>query len=94
VAQPKTTVFGVQRFPTIFDKAAAYCFFIITMHPFLDGNKRTALVAAITFLLDHGVTPVFKEDTMYDTLIRVATGGCDFDELTAVFRRACESATE
>lgn len=34
----------------IFDFAAAYAFGIIKNHPFVDGNKRTALLAAYTFL--------------------------------------------
>ena len=36
--------------PTLFDLAASYAFGIIRNHPFADGNKRTALVAAIVFL--------------------------------------------
>ena len=87
VAQPKTAVFGGERFTTIFDKAAAYCFFIARMHPFFDGNKRTGLVAAITFLLDHGITPVFDENEMYDVTIRVARGQIEIDSLADVFRR-------
>lgn len=90
VAQPKTAVFGEERFPTIFDKAAAYCFFIVRLHPFFDGNKRTGLVAAITFLLDHGITPVFDENEMYDEIIRVANRQIEIDELAEVFRRTAQ----
>lgn len=87
LAQPKTAVFGEERFPTIFDKAAAYCYFIVRMHPFFDGNKRTGLVAAITFLLDHGISPLFDENEMYDVMIRVANGQIEIDGLADVFRR-------
>ena len=87
LAQPKTAIFGEERFLTIFEKAAAYCFFIVRMHPFFDGNKRTGLVAAITFLLDHWVTPVFDENEMYDVMIRVANGQIEIDALADVFRR-------
>lgn len=87
VAQPKTAVFGEERFPTLFDKAAAYCFFMVRLHPFFDGNKRTGLVAAITFLLDHGVTPAFDENEMYDVMIRVANGQIEIDALADVLRR-------
>jgi death-on-curing protein len=87
VAQPKTAVFGEERFPTVFDKAAAYCFFIVRMHPFFDGNKRTGLVAAITFLLDHGISPEFDQNEMYDVMIRVANGQIEIDELAQVFCR-------
>jgi death-on-curing protein len=87
VAQPKTAVFGEERFPRVFDKAAAYCYFIVRLHPFFDGNKRTGLVAAITFLLDHGIAPVFNENEMYDVMIRVANGQIELDALADVLRR-------
>jgi death-on-curing protein len=37
-----------------FDLAAAYAFGVTKNHPFVDGNKRTAFVAAVVFLLDNG----------------------------------------
>ncbi len=40
--------------PTVFDLAAAYAFGIIRNHPFLDGNKRTGLLAAYVFLYLNG----------------------------------------
>jgi death on curing protein len=40
--------------PDAFDLAAAYAYGIARNHPFIDGNKRTALVAAAAFLYDHG----------------------------------------
>jgi death-on-curing protein len=50
LAVPNQEVFGIERYPSIFDKAAAYLFFIIKDHIFCDGNKRTGMVAAFTFL--------------------------------------------
>jgi len=50
LAAPIQEVFGVERYPGIFNKAAAYLFFIIKDHIFCDGNKRTGMVAAFTFL--------------------------------------------
>ncbi|MHC4697370.1 MAG: type II toxin-antitoxin system death-on-curing family toxin [Planctomycetota bacterium] len=89
VAQPKTAVFGTERFATVFEKAAAYCYYIIRLHPFLDGNKRTGLTDAIVFLLDNGWRPSFDEDEMYRTITHVATGDVDIDELASVFEEAC-----
>lgn len=40
--------------PTILDLAAAYAFGIARNHPFVDGNKRTALVACFTFIEING----------------------------------------
>ena len=38
----------------LFDLAAAYAFGIAKAHAFVDGNKRTALVSSLTFLLANG----------------------------------------
>jgi len=42
--------------PDTCDLAAAYAFGITKAHGFIDGNKRTALVMALTFLRMNGVT--------------------------------------
>jgi death-on-curing protein len=36
--------------PTIFDLAASYGFGLVKNHPFIDGNKRTGFITAVTFL--------------------------------------------
>lgn len=46
--------------PDIFDIAAAYAFGISKAHAFVDGNKRTAFVAAFTFMRLNGL--VFRPE--------------------------------
>lgn len=94
ISQPTTAVFGEERFKSIHAKAAAYCYFIARLHPFFDGNKRAGLFAAVTFLLDHGLVPVFDADEMYNVIVRVATGECEPEELASVFEQACRSDTK
>jgi len=48
-------IFGIESYPNIFDKAATYAFYIIKDHIFCDGNKRTAMMAAFTFLDINGI---------------------------------------
>ena len=55
LSAPDQEIFGVERYPSIFNKAAAYLFFIIKDHIFCDGNKRTGMVAALTFLDLNGI---------------------------------------
>lgn len=43
--------------PDLFDLAAAYAHAIANNHPFLDGNKRAAFMAAFVFLIDNGIKP-------------------------------------
>ncbi|OGH11866.1 MAG: hypothetical protein A2857_01570 [Candidatus Levybacteria bacterium RIFCSPHIGHO2_01_FULL_36_15] len=48
--RPQSTYSGEDLYKTIFDKAAALLHSLVLNHPFIDGNKRTAVVAAIIFL--------------------------------------------
>ena len=41
--------------PTLFAMAAAYAYHIAENQPFLDGNKRTGLAAALVFLAINGI---------------------------------------
>lgn len=50
IGRPQMSVGFQDAYKTIFDKAAALLHSIINNHPFLDGNKRTSLFSAITFL--------------------------------------------
>ncbi len=54
--------------PTIFDLAASYGFGIVKNHPFIDGNKRTGFVVAVTFLELNGQRFVAGE---VDATVRV-----------------------
>lgn len=89
LAQPMTAVFGSERFPTLPAKAAAYCFFIVRNHPFLDGNKRTGFLAGLHFLLVNGITPSFVEEAAYTMIEGVAAGTKGLEELTRLFGDAC-----
>lgn len=48
--RPQMSVGFRDAYKSIFDKAAALFHSIINNHPFLDGNKRTSLLSAISFL--------------------------------------------
>ncbi len=56
LAMPTAGVRGVYVHGTLFEIAAAYLFHIAKNHAFVDGNKRTALTSALTFLDLNGVT--------------------------------------
>mgnify|MGYP002885692172 CR=1 FL=1 len=47
--------FGKVTYPTKYHIAAAYLVNILQQHIFIDGNKRTALATAITFLHLNGI---------------------------------------
>ena len=52
--RPLTTLRGEELFPNLWDKAAVLIHSLISYHPFADGNKRTALVAADVFFRLNG----------------------------------------
>lgn len=85
---PAAGMVGYERFSTEAEKAAAYCWFIIRNHPFVDGNKRTGLAAACVFLTINGCVPAFESDEAYELITRIASGGADIEEVTAFFEKA------
>lgn len=74
--------------PDLFDLAAAYAYGIATNHPFVDGNKRTAYVAALTFLRINGYRVEASAPEKYETFIHLAAGELNEEELAAWFRRS------
>ena len=54
VARPQATFEGVELYGDLFHKAAALMESLLQNHPFLDGNKRTAIAATALFLLQNG----------------------------------------
>ena len=50
VNRPKATFDGEELYPDIFTKAASIMHSLIKNHPFIDGNKRTAIATASIFL--------------------------------------------
>ncbi len=61
--------------------AAAYGFGIAKNHPFIDGNKRTALVSTRTFLLLNGYQLKATQTEKYLTFLSLAEGSLSEDEL-------------
>lgn len=67
--------------------AAAYAYGIACNHPFIDGNKRTALVAARTFLILNGADLDATQDEKVLTFLRLAEGAISDDELADWIRK-------
>ncbi|MCL5745574.1 MAG: type II toxin-antitoxin system death-on-curing family toxin, partial [Acidobacteria bacterium] len=60
---------------------------------FVDGNKRTAANAAITFLLVNDWDLDFTEDELVDLVLAVASGVMAKTPLTEVFGARCRPAS-
>jgi death on curing protein len=72
--------------PDVADIAAAYAYGIARSHPFIDGNKRTALVASRTFLLYNGYQITASKEDRLKTFLSLAAGPLSEDDLAAWFR--------
>ena len=68
--------------------AAAYAFHIAQNQPFLDGNKRTALGAALLFLKVNEIdVDKYDDAELYDAMIGIAEKRLDKAAVAALFRR-------
>lgn len=87
LAAPRSTFGGEFLHPTLFDQAAAYLFHLAKNHPFIDGNKRVALAAALLFLWMNGVEVDADEDELTDLVLGVAEGRVTKPEVSAFLER-------
>lgn len=88
VEAPQAVYFGQERYPSIFEKAACYAYFIIKDHIFTDGNKRTGMKSALLFLELNGYT--MNENVSIDHIVNLALGiaknELEFDDIVNFFK--------
>ena len=71
----------------LYEMAAAYLFHLIKNHPFVDGNKRIGLMAAIAFLGLNGVRLYAKPAALTDLVLGVANGEVGKAEVAMFLQR-------
>ncbi len=76
-------VFGEELYPTVVDKAAAMIRGIIADHPFIDGNKRTALLVGLTLLEINHVQFRAVPGEIEDFAVQVATHKLDIPAIVS-----------
>lgn len=74
VAMPRAGIADRYLHEDIFEMAAAYMYYIVRDHPFVDGNKRTGAVAALVFLEMNDVEILVDEEKLEATVRLVAEG--------------------
>ena len=87
VARPWDSSFGRDYFPTPFDKAAAVAESIIRRHPFVDGNKRTAMYAAVYLLSKFCYEVEAEQQELEDFAVGVADGSVESDRIAPWFEK-------
>lgn len=86
VMTPQVSFGGEYLHSDLFQMAAAYAFHIAENQPFLDGNKRTALSSALTFLRLNGHSVLDPEMRLYGALIDIANHSANKSDLADLFR--------
>ncbi len=86
VFMPQSGMGGEYFHEDIFAMAAAYLYHIVQNHPFVDGNKRTGIAAALLFLKRNGFNVPCNDDALTDMVLGVAEGSVS-KELAADFFR-------
>jgi death-on-curing protein len=87
VLTPQSSFGGTSPYADIVEVAAAYLFYICKNHPFLDGNKRTAMMAAIVFLRLNGIEPSPDSEQWEKLMLDVAASKLDRDATTRRLRK-------
>lgn len=75
----------------LFGMAAAYRFHIVSNHPFVDGNKRAGLLAALAFLDVNGISISHPSAALYELTIGVAEGRTTKNTVAAALEQIAKS---
>jgi death on curing protein len=89
-ARPQTNVFGQEAYPGLAEKAAALLHSLCCNHALIDGNKRLAWAATVTFVVLNtgGGVPDVDVDDAEEMMLAVARGDLDeVDDIAAQLRR-------
>ncbi len=78
-ARPRSSVFGEDAYPKLALKAAALLHSICRNHALVDGNKRLAWLATVTFLDINGQQVELADDDAFDLVMGVAEGVADVE---------------
>jgi len=66
------TYFGVEKYPTVHDKAATLMYMLAKNHCFVDGNKRIGLQIAMFMLSINGYDFTATEEQKVDKMLEIA----------------------
>jgi death-on-curing protein len=93
VARPAASAFGGDAYASLEEKVAALFHSLLRNHPFTDGNKRTATVAAIFMFRVNGQVVVWQPVEALDVILAAAADRYPIDRLAAWFPLALGEAS-
>lgn len=93
VMQPQASFDGEYLHDDLFSMAAAYAFHIAESQAFVDGNKRTGVDAALTFLAFNGYRVADAESSLYLALLEVADRTMTKAQLATLLRQLADASS-
>lgn len=87
IAQPQGFYGGQWLHSDLYAMAAAYAFHICKDHPFIDGNKRTALASALVFLEINGISLLDPDENLPDAVEGIAKSEVSKQEFADILRK-------
>lgn len=91
---PQQAVFGKELYEGIYLKAAVYARNIITGHPFLDGNKRTGMACALTFLENNSYFFKGKKNEIEKFAVKIVLEKLELKEIAQWLKKRCRKVQE
>lgn len=93
VYRPQASFGGEELYKGIFVKAAALLQSLLKNHPFVDGNKRTALASAGIFLLCNGYSLHNARDEEVEFAVRVDNEHLSLEHISSWLKKHARKRT-
>lgn len=91
LARPRATFGGNDLYPNLWSNVAALMHSLVKNHPFVDGNKRTALTATGMFLEMNGHRLVASNEQAFEFTQQAARSKVEPEEMSEWLRTLCQS---
>lgn len=93
VARPKSSFDGNDLYTSVLDKAAALLQSLLKNHPFVDGNKRTALISTGLFLKLNGIVLINSHEEEVEFGVNVDNENLTLEEISGWLKAHSQKAT-
>jgi death-on-curing protein len=94
VGRPQATFDGKDLYPDLFSQAAALMDSLVRNHPFVDGNKRTAIAAAAIFLRMNGLLLIVDNKEMVRFTLACAQSRLSLEDIADWFKKVSIMVSE
>lgn len=81
-----SSYFGIEKYPSIEEKAARLCYSLVNNHAFLDGNKRIGVYVMIIFLELNGIVLNQTDEEIVKLGLGVAASELDYNAILEYIR--------